>query len=85
VIITAAYHLWAIQRIHLGPFNTRWKSVLTDNDMDFREMATLVPLAVIVLILGFYPMPLLDLINTGMVDLIQLINPDGAAAVAMVP
>ena len=30
VVITAAYHLWAIQRIHLGPFNTRWKDVLSE-------------------------------------------------------
>ena len=84
VIITAAYHLWAIQRIHLGPFNTRWSKVLPGNDMDFREGMTLVPLAIIVLVLGFYPMPVLDLFSTGMSDLINLVNPQGAASIAMV-
>ena len=85
VIITAAYHLWAIHRIHLGPFNTKWAKVLTNNDMDFREMVTLVPLAVIVLVLGFYPLPVLDMIQVGMHDLVNLVNPAGAAAIAMVP
>jgi NADH-quinone oxidoreductase subunit M len=85
VIITAAYHLWAIQRIHLGPFNQKWKDVLPGNDMDFREGLTLVPLAIVVLILGFYPMPLLDLVATGMHDLVKIVAPTGAAAVAMIP
>ena len=83
VIITAAYHLWAIQRIHLGPFNKRWAKVLPGNDMDFREGLTLVPLAIIVLVLGFYPMPVLDLISVGMSDLISLVNPAGGASIAM--
>jgi NADH-quinone oxidoreductase subunit M len=85
VVVTAAYHLWAIQRIHLGPFNTRWKDVLTGNDMDFREALTLVPLAIIVLVLGFYPSPVLDLVTVGMHDLVKIISPEGAAAIAMAP
>jgi NADH-quinone oxidoreductase subunit M len=82
VVITAAYHLWAIQRIHLGPFNQRWKDVLVGHDMNLREALTLVPLAIIVLVLGFYPMPVLDLVTVGMHDLVQIVNPDGAAAIA---
>ena len=86
VIITAAYHLWAIHRIHLGPFNKRWKDVLVGNDMNLRETVTLVPLAIITLVLGFYPLPVLDLIQTGMSDLINLVQPHVASgAVAMVP
>jgi NADH-quinone oxidoreductase subunit M len=85
VVITAAYHLWAIQRIHLGPFNPRWTDALTGHDLDFREALTLVPLAIIVLILGFYPAPVLDLVSVGMHDLVKLISPVGAAAIAMAP
>ena len=85
VIITAAYHLWAIHRIHLGPFNKKWTKALSGNDMDLREVLTLAPLAVIVLVLGFYPLPVLDLIQVGMNDLINLIQPPMQAAVAMVP
>ena len=39
VVITAAYHLWAIQRMHLGPFNEKWRGVLAGNDLNFREAA----------------------------------------------
>jgi NADH-quinone oxidoreductase subunit M len=85
VIVTAAYHLWAIQRMHLGPFNEKWRNVLPGNDMDFREGLTLVPLAIVVLVLGFYPMPVLDLVTTGMHDLVKIVAPTGAAAIAMIP
>jgi len=85
VIITAAYHLWAIYRVHMGPFNTKWTKQLKGHDMDFRESLTLIPLAIIILVLGFYPMPVLDLISVGMHDLVSLVNPTGAAAIAMVP
>jgi len=85
VVITAAYHLWAVQRIHLGPFNARWKDVLVGHDMDGREMLTLIPLAIIVLVLGFYPIPIIDMVSTGMHDLVKIVAPVGAAAVAMVP
>jgi len=85
VVVTAAYHLWAIQRIHLGPFNQKWKDVLPGHDVTLREVLTLAPFAVIVLILGFYPIPVLDLVSTGMHDLVNLVAPTGAAAIAMVP
>jgi NADH-quinone oxidoreductase subunit M len=72
VIVTAAYHLWAMQRIHLGTFNTKWTDALA-KDMDARELAMLVPLAIVVLVLGFYPMPALELMNTGMEDLRHIV------------
>jgi NADH-quinone oxidoreductase subunit M len=68
VIVTAAYHLWALQRVHLGPFKEKWREALKV-DMDGREMTMLIPLAIVVLILGFYPMPALDLMRTGLLDL----------------
>src|SRR5207245_5480107 len=37
VIITAGYHLWAIQRIHLGKFNPKWEHELKGHDMNRRE------------------------------------------------
>ena len=84
VIVTAAYHLWAIQRVHLGEFNTKWTKVLTNNDVTFREALTVIPLAIIVLILGFYPMPVLDLIQNGMHDLVlRVVGPESAASIAM--
>jgi NADH-quinone oxidoreductase subunit M len=85
VIVTAAYHLWAIQRIHLGAFNERWKDVLTGNDMNLREIACLAPLVVIVIVLGFYPMPLLNLVSQGLHDVIAAVGAGGPGAVAGLP
>ena len=68
VIVTAAYHLWAMQRIHLGPFREKWREALK-LDMNAREFTMLVPLAIIVLVLGFYPMPALNMMSTGISDL----------------
>jgi NADH-quinone oxidoreductase subunit M len=59
LVITAAYHLGAIQKIQLGVFNERWRAALAGKDLGGREAATLVPLALIVLVLGFWPSPLL--------------------------
>jgi NADH-quinone oxidoreductase subunit M len=58
VILTAGYLLWTLQRIYLGPPNPKY---LTLPDMTPRELFTLVPLGAIVIFLGIYPTPLLNL------------------------
>jgi len=50
-----------LQRIYLGKLNEKWNKL---PDLDFREYAMLVPLAVIILILGIYPSFMLDLMNS---------------------
>ncbi len=67
VIFTAAMFLWTIQRIFLGPFNERWAGLA---DMDTREKISLIPLAVLMVIFGLYPRPLLDVINAAMTTLV---------------
>ncbi len=80
VIVTAAYHLWALQRIHLGTFNPKWEKELRGNDLTGREMVMLLPLAAIVLFLGFYPMPALDMMSTGVKDLAHYVESASVAA-----
>jgi NADH-quinone oxidoreductase subunit M len=81
-ILTAGYLLWTFQRIYLGPLNEKYKAL---PDLSFREAFTLVPLAVIVLVLGFYPQLILDLLNTSLVHLNQVvISSPISAAVALV-
>ncbi|HLA25271.1 MAG TPA: NADH-quinone oxidoreductase subunit M [bacterium] len=63
VVFSAAMFLWTIQRIFLGPLNERWTGLA---DMDLREKISLVPLAVLMVIFGIYPKPLLDVINAAM-------------------
>ena len=58
VIITAAYYLWTIQRMFLGPLNEKYAGI---SDMNWRERLVLYPLCAIILVLGFYPMPIIDL------------------------
>jgi NADH-quinone oxidoreductase subunit M len=58
VILTAGYLLWTLQRMFLGKPNEKY---LTLPEINFRELFTLVPLGAIVIFLGIYPTPILDL------------------------
>jgi NADH-quinone oxidoreductase subunit M len=71
VIITAAYHLWAVQRVQLGRWNEAWRDRAQFPDLTAREALTLVPLAAIVLVLGFWPLPMLSLVGNSLDDLLR--------------
>jgi len=79
VVLGAAYLLWTIQRAFLGAENEKYKGF---PDISRREVISLVPLAVIVLILGIYPMPMIDLIDSSLIALNEHIRPfiEGAGA-----
>src|SRR6202166_4678205 len=79
-ILTAGYLLWTFQRIYLGPLNEKYNGF---SDLSFREAFTLVPLGIIVLILGVYPSAILNLLNTSLVHLNQVVLSTPGAAVAM--
>ena len=90
VIITAAYHLWAMQRMFLGKFREEWRHDHALEhfggkfpEINMREIVSLVPLAVIVLVLGFYPKPLLSLIDRGVLDLFNTVSPPGPTQIAL--
>ena len=67
VVFTAVYFLWMIQRIFLGPLNRQWTEL---TDMDGGELVATVPLCFLMLFIGVYPRPLLDLVNTAMGGLV---------------
>jgi NADH-quinone oxidoreductase subunit M len=79
-VLTAGYLLWTYQRIYLGPFNEKYAGYA---DLSFREAFTLVPLAAIVLILGVYPHAVLELLNTSLVHLNQVVLSTPGPAVAL--
>ncbi len=60
VVLTAAYMLWAFQRVFLGTLNEKYKTIA---EISAREMLTLVPLVILVIAVGVYPKLVLDLIN----------------------
>jgi NADH-quinone oxidoreductase subunit M len=72
VILTAAYYLWAIHRMFLGKLNPVYKGY---PDLNWRERMSLYPLAVIAIVLGFYPQAILGVINRSLHLLIQNIRP----------
>src|SRR5205809_404493 len=66
VILTAGYLLWTLQRMFLGPPNEKYLSL---PEINARELFTLVPLGAIVIFLGIYPTPILDLQSPALVRL----------------
>jgi NADH-quinone oxidoreductase subunit M len=79
-ILTAGYMLWTFQRIYLGPLNEKYKGL---PDLTLREAFTLVPLAIIVLILGVYPHAILDLLGASLNHVNQVVLMAHAPAAAM--
>jgi len=90
MVLGAAYHLWALQRMFLGKFREEWrKSPYLEPfggkfpDINRREVASLLPLAVLVLVLGVWPRPLLTLIDRGVLDLFNTVSPPGPTQIAL--
>ncbi len=77
IVFTAGYMLWTLQRVFLGPLPEKWKNL---TDMDAREMVMLVPLAAIIIFLGVYPSPMLDLMTASLNHLAALVQQVNAAA-----
>jgi NADH-quinone oxidoreductase subunit M len=92
VIVTAAYHLWALQRMFLGKFREEWrKSKYLEPyggkfpEINRLELFSLAPLAILVLVLGFWPRPLLNLIDMGALETHRFIDRPGPTQVAAAP
>jgi NADH-quinone oxidoreductase subunit M len=60
IILAALYILWTYQRMCTGPVTEHVKSW---TDMSRREVWVVAPLIVLIVALGFYPKPALDVIN----------------------
>ena len=92
VIVTAAYHLWALQRMFLGKFREEWRQNKYLEpfggkfpEINGRELLSLAPLAVLVLVLGFWPRPLLNLIDKGALEVHRLVDRPGQTQIAAAP
>jgi len=60
VVLTAGYLLWMLKRAYYGPLNMKWNWL---TDANWREMIPLVTLAVVILFVGIYPAPIVNLIG----------------------
>lgn len=74
IVVTAAFFLWTIQRIFLGPLNEKWAHL---SDMDTRERISLTPLLVMMVLFGIFPKPLLACFNPVSQFIVKLFLPGG--------
>jgi NADH-quinone oxidoreductase subunit M len=63
--------------VFLGSLPDRWKTL---TDINGRELFTLVPLAIIVIFLGIYPAPAINLMTSAVNTLVNVINQGGGVA-----
>lgn len=70
IIVTAGYVLWTVQRVFLGKLNPKYEKI---DEINKRELFTLIPLGILTIFLGIYPMPVLNLMKTSLNYLIALI------------
>jgi NADH-quinone oxidoreductase subunit M len=68
VVLGASYFLWSYQKIFLGPLNEKYARL---RDLNAREWITLAPLAVLTVILGVYPKPVLGMMTESVMALVR--------------
>ncbi|GIJ08280.1 NADH-quinone oxidoreductase subunit M [Micromonospora andamanensis] len=64
IILAAAYVLWMVQRTTQGTLNPALTEIdAMKRDLNLREKVVVAPLIALILVLGFYPKPVTDVIN----------------------
>jgi NADH-quinone oxidoreductase subunit M len=72
IILAAAYVLWMFQRAMQGKLNPALEQVSgLRRDLTGREALVVAPLIALLLVLGFYPKPVLDVINPAVTHTLQ--------------
>jgi NADH-quinone oxidoreductase subunit M len=80
IVITAAYALRVYQKSMTGPLNPSLESEPI-KDLNGREITALMPIAALTVVLGFYPAPLLNVIEPAVdrtLEIVQVEAPDSA-------
>jgi NADH-quinone oxidoreductase subunit M len=83
MVLGAAYMLWLYQRTMFGKIGEPANAAM--GDLTFRELSTLVPLAVLAVWIGLYPAPFLLRLEPTMARVITRLEPGYAPAFAKVP
>ena len=72
IVLAAAYALWMVQRTTQGTLNPALSTVEPmRRDLNLREAVVVAPLVVLLLVLGFYPKPVIDVINPAVTATLQ--------------
>jgi NADH-quinone oxidoreductase subunit M len=79
LIIGAWYMLWLYQRIFFNPVNSRWNGI---RELDAREVATLLPMVILIFWIGLYPNSMLEYMHVSVAHLLDQVagNPAGVAS-----
>ncbi|MEI6692977.1 MAG: NADH-quinone oxidoreductase subunit M [Chlorobium sp.] len=91
IVFGAAYLLWSLQRMFLGKRkpDAAYDLVVGDDghehihfhdwkgkiDLDGRELVMLVPLVIITIFLGIYPMPIIGMLTSSINKLVEVLSP----------
>jgi NADH-quinone oxidoreductase subunit M len=70
IVINAAYLLWMLQRVLLGPLNPRWAEL---PDMNNREIVSLAPLVLLTVVVGVLPVLLTGVFNNTIMNIIRAV------------
>ncbi len=72
VLFTAAFFLWkVIQSMFLGPLNEKWAEL---SDMERYELLCMAPLIFFMCLFGLYPVPILNMMNNTVYNLLQTLS-----------
>jgi NADH-quinone oxidoreductase subunit M len=74
IVLAALYVLWMIQRAIHGPVAA---AVENFHDLTLRETWVIAPVMAVIVVLGFYPKPLLDAINPSVQQTNSVVRPHG--------
>jgi len=70
IILNAAYILWTIQRLFFGSLPEKWNEL---TDINGRELLSTVPLLLIIIFLGIFPTPFINLMTSSVNQLVNII------------
>ena len=73
IVLGAAYMLWLYQRVMFGPLEKEENRVLLD--LNWREMATFVPLIILAFWIGLYPKTFLDYLHDPVNQIVERVRP----------
>lgn len=72
VILAAVYLLYLFQKLFLGPLDKEENKTL--KDLNFRELATIVPLVILIFWIGLYPKPFFSLMGPAVEKLVSAVQ-----------
>jgi NADH-quinone oxidoreductase subunit M len=90
IILAAIYMLWMFQRVMFGPLDKPANQAL--KDLNFREVAVLLPMLLFIFWIGIYPKPFFRVMDASVKHTIDVINlrqkagllvPEGKPAITM--